>query len=120
MHNSLSGLVAAIFAIAAYPAMAQDSATSGERQQALASAPSASNAATSDPAAKPNPEPTIDSDDDGKMDAWDRNGDGKPDVWDSDGDGRPDAYDMDGDGTPETFDRDGDGKPDNAAPPTTP
>ena len=35
--------------------------------------------------------PTIDSDGDGKADAWDRNGDGQPDAWDRNGDGQPDA-----------------------------
>lgn len=47
------------------------------------------------------PAPTIDSNGDGKADAWDRNGDGKADAWDRDGDGKPDAYDDDGDGQPD-------------------
>tara|TARA_R100001244_G_scaffold20643_7_gene21568 strand:+ start:3978 stop:4223 length:246 start_codon:yes stop_codon:yes gene_type:complete len=47
------------------------------------------------------PAPTIDSDGDGVMDAWDRSGDGAPDAWDSDGDGRPDLVDNDGDGKPD-------------------
>jgi hypothetical protein len=34
------------------------------------------------------PPPTIDSNEDGKPDAWDR--DGKPDRFDNDGDGKPD------------------------------
>lgn len=47
------------------------------------------------------PAPTIDSDGDGVLDAWDRDGDGKPDAWDSDGDGAPDQLDNDGDGEPD-------------------
>ena len=47
------------------------------------------------------PAPTIDTDGDGKMDAWDRSGDGQPDAWDSDGDGQPDLLDDDGDGKPD-------------------
>jgi hypothetical protein len=46
----------------------------------------------------------------------DTNGDGKPDAWDRDGDGRADAWDRDGDGKPDTIDEDGDGKPDPAQP----
>ncbi|MEW4466235.1 hypothetical protein AB1K62_00195 [Parasphingorhabdus sp. JC815] len=44
---------------------------------------------------------TIDTDGDGKMDAWDQRGDGKPDSWDTNGDGSPDAFDQDGDGAPD-------------------
>lgn len=47
------------------------------------------------------PAPTIDTDGDGKMDAWDRSGDGQPDAWDSDGDGQPDLLDGNGDGKPD-------------------
>jgi hypothetical protein len=47
------------------------------------------------------PAPTIDTNGDGKPDAWDRDGDGKADVWDRDGDGKPDAVDDDGDGKPD-------------------
>jgi hypothetical protein len=47
------------------------------------------------------PAPTIDSDGDGKMDAWDRSGDGQADAWDSDGDGTPDLLDDNGDGKPD-------------------
>ncbi len=47
------------------------------------------------------PPPTIDTDKDGKPDAWDRNGDGKPDAWDLTGDGMPDVLDDDGDGAPD-------------------
>lgn len=52
--------------------------------------------------AKQVPAPTIDSNGDGKADAWDRNGDGKADAWDRDGDGKPDAHDDNGDGQPDT------------------
>jgi hypothetical protein len=44
---------------------------------------------------------TIDSNGDGKPDAWDTNGDGRADAWDTDGDGKPDATDADGDGQPD-------------------
>ena len=47
------------------------------------------------------PAPTIDSDGDGTMDAWDRSGDGQADAWDSNGDGQPDLLDDDGDGQPD-------------------
>ncbi len=47
------------------------------------------------------PAPTIDTDGDGTMDAWDRSGNGQPDAWDTDGDGQPDALDNDGDGKPD-------------------
>ena len=47
------------------------------------------------------PGPTIDTDGDGAMDAWDRSGDGQPDAWDSDGDGEPDRFDDNGDGKPD-------------------
>ena len=45
--------------------------------------------------------PTIDSDGDGRPDAWDGNGDGKADAWDRNGDGQPDAWDRNGDGQPD-------------------
>ncbi|MEE9433375.1 MAG: hypothetical protein V3V15_03960 [Sphingorhabdus sp.] len=47
------------------------------------------------------PPPTIDTNGDGKMDAWDRDANGVPDAWDTDGDGKPDALDNDGDGRPD-------------------
>jgi hypothetical protein len=47
------------------------------------------------------PPPTIDSNEDGKADAWDRDGNGKPDAWDVTGDGKPDVFDNDGDGKPD-------------------
>jgi len=49
------------------------------------------------------PAPTIDTNGDGKADAWDRNGDGKADAWDRNGDGKPDAHDDDGDGKPDVL-----------------
>jgi hypothetical protein len=45
--------------------------------------------------------PTIDSNEDGKADAWDRDGNGTPDAWDVNGDGKPDKFDDDGDGKPD-------------------
>jgi hypothetical protein len=47
------------------------------------------------------PPPTIDSNEDGKPDAWDRDGNGKPDAWDTNGDGKPDVMDDNGDGKPD-------------------
>ncbi|WP_417621470.1 hypothetical protein [Parasphingorhabdus sp.] len=47
------------------------------------------------------PAPTIDTDGDGLMDAWDRSGNGQADAWDKDGDGQPDLLDDDGDGQPD-------------------
>jgi hypothetical protein len=47
------------------------------------------------------PAPTIDTDGDGIMDAWDRSDDGQPDAWDSDGDGQADLLDENGDGQPD-------------------
>lgn len=47
------------------------------------------------------PAATIDTNDDGVADAWDRNGDEKPDSWDTDSDGKPDLLDDDGDGEPD-------------------
>lgn len=47
------------------------------------------------------PPPTIDSNEDGKADAWDRDANGTPDAWDVTGDGKPDKFDDDGDGKPD-------------------
>ncbi len=47
------------------------------------------------------PAPTIDTDGDGKADAWDRSGNGQPDAWDTDGDGKPDLLDDNADGKPD-------------------
>jgi hypothetical protein len=47
------------------------------------------------------PAPTIDTNKDGKADAWDRDANGKPDAWDINGDGKPDQLDNDGDGKPD-------------------
>jgi len=47
------------------------------------------------------PPPTIDTNGDGKPDAWDRDANGVPDAWDTDGDGKPDKLDTDGDGRPD-------------------
>ena len=52
-------------------------------------------------AAQPGPA-TIDSNSDGKADAWDRDGNGAADAWDTNADGKPDQYDTDGDGKPDS------------------
>ncbi|WP_228243917.1 VCBS repeat-containing protein [Porphyrobacter sp. GA68] len=49
------------------------------------------------------PSPTLDTDGDGKPDAWDTTGDGRANLWDLDGDGEPDAADTDGDGRPDQY-----------------
>lgn len=53
------------------------------------------------PATKSVPPPTIDTNEDGKPDAWDRDGNGAPDAWDTNGDGKPDLWDKNGDGKPD-------------------
>jgi hypothetical protein len=60
------------------------------------------------------PAPTIDTNKDGKSDAWDRDADGKPDAWDINGDGKPDQLDNDGDGKPDVAARLNEAKPDEA------
>ena len=47
------------------------------------------------------PAPTIDTNEDGVPDAWDRDANGVPDAWDVDGDNKPDLLDNDGDGRPD-------------------
>ena len=47
------------------------------------------------------PPPTIDTNKDGKADAWDRDANGIPDAWDVNGDGKPDLLDNNGDGKPD-------------------
>ncbi|MBV1687260.1 hypothetical protein KRR38_06120 [Novosphingobium sp. G106] len=48
------------------------------------------------------PAATIDTNADGKADAWDRDGNGSADAWDTNGDGKPDKYDTNGDGKPDS------------------
>ncbi len=52
-------------------------------------------------AEKPAPPPTIDSNQDGKPDAWDRDANGMADAWDVNDDGKPDLMDDNGDGKPD-------------------
>jgi hypothetical protein len=52
-------------------------------------------------AEKPVPPPTIDSNQDGKPDAWDRDANGMADAWDVNDDGKPDVVDDNGDGKPD-------------------
>ena len=60
--------------------------------QTAPEAPPAPDAPTTAPAPeKAVPAPNVDTDADGKPDAWDTDGDGKADAWDKDGDGKPDA-----------------------------
>lgn len=47
------------------------------------------------------PPPTIDTNKDGKADAWDRDANGIPDAWDVNGDAKPDLFDDNGDGKPD-------------------
>ena len=55
-------------------------------------------AGSKDPASAP---ATIDTNNDGKADAWDRDSNGTADAWDKNGDGKPDKFDDDGDGKPD-------------------
>jgi hypothetical protein len=48
------------------------------------------------------PAATIDTNADGKADAWDRDGNGSADAWDTNADGKPDKYDTNGDGKPDS------------------
>ncbi|MCW1428405.1 hypothetical protein [Novosphingobium sp. JCM 18896] len=61
-----------------------------------ASSPDHTHSATSQPAA------TLDTNADGKPDAWDRDSNGTPDAWDTNADGKPDRYDTNGDGKPDS------------------
>ena len=63
----------------------------------------AENAAKAKPATADGqaPPPTIDTNEDGKPDAWDRDANGVPDAWDVNGDGKPDVMDNNGDGKPD-------------------
>ncbi|MGL5839818.1 MAG: hypothetical protein ACRCY3_15100 [Sphingorhabdus sp.] len=64
---------------------------------------------------KPVPPPTIDSNQDGKPDAWDRDANGMADAWDVNDDGKPDLLDDNGDGKPDEGSKDG-GAPKPAEP----
>ncbi len=59
------------------------------------------NKAAEPTAAKSPPPPTIDTNKDGKADAWDRDANGVPDAWDVNDDGKPDLLDNNGDGKPD-------------------
>jgi hypothetical protein len=48
------------------------------------------------------PAPTIDTNHDGKADAWDLDANGTADAWDTNADGKPDAFDKNGDGKPDS------------------
>jgi hypothetical protein len=65
---------------------------------AFAAAPAGGAGAAQDPASAP---ATIDTNNDGKADAWDRDSNGTADAWDKNGDGKPDKFDDDGDGKPD-------------------
>ena len=67
--------------------------------QAAETASGPDKASAADPAA---PAATIDTNADGKADAWDRDGNGSADAWDTNGDGKPDRYDTNGDGKPDS------------------
>jgi hypothetical protein len=45
--------------------------------------------------------PTIDTNNDGKADGWDRDANGLVDAWDTNGDKKPDLFDDNGDGKPD-------------------
>lgn len=96
MKNTIFGTLIAAGALAATPALAQEMTPAAP---ATTEAPGTEMPTTQDPTMSPPttteqaPPATIDSNGDGKMDAWDRNGDGKADAWDTDGDGQPDKAD---------------------------
>jgi hypothetical protein len=69
----------------------QDQATADK----MSASPQAPEMASSEKAVPP---PSLDSDSDGKLDAWDRDANGVPDAWDVNGDGQPDQMDDNGDG----------------------
>jgi hypothetical protein len=54
-----------------------------------------------DPANEAASPATLDTNNDGKADAWDRDGNGAADAWDTNADGKPDKFDDDGDGKPD-------------------
>jgi hypothetical protein len=56
------------------------------------------------------PPPTIDTNNDGKADGWDRDANGLVDAWDTNSDNKPDLFDDNGDGKPD----------DSKAPPANP
>lgn len=95
MKNSIIGTLIAAGALAATPALAQNTmqetpaSPTTEAPASETPAPGAEAPATADQA----PPATLDSNGDGTMDAWDRNNDGKADAWDTDGDGKPDKAD---------------------------
>jgi hypothetical protein len=47
------------------------------------------------------PPPTMDTNGDGRPDAWDRDSNGVADAWDTNNDDKPDALDNNGDGKPD-------------------
>jgi hypothetical protein len=71
-----------------------------EKQVETVSAPPAESANTQS-VPTPIPPATIDTNGDGKADAWDRDANGMPDAWDVNGDGQPDQLDNNGDGKPD-------------------
>ncbi len=81
-------LTAALFALSVGTAQAQDAPKPAEKMTAPA------------PEGTVSP-PTMDTNEDGKPDAWDRDANGVPDAWDTNGDGKPDVMDDDGDGKPD-------------------
>ncbi len=85
-------------AIAAIPGMA----IAAGKQAKEAEKMSADKPAMEKPASdKTIPAPTMDTNKDGKSDAWDRDGNGVADTWDVNGDGQPDQVDNNGDGRPD-------------------
>lgn len=85
--------LALVLPFAAGTAFAQaDSATSGVESQATPGRDASSPA-------------TLDTNNDGKADAWDRDSNGTADAWDTNSDGKPDKFDDDGDGKPDKASR---------------
>lgn len=90
--------ITAIMAVAAIPGTAF---AADEQTKSLDKMMDDKPAAEKSAADKSIPAPTMDTNKDGKMDAWDRDGNGMPDAWDVNGDGQPDQLDNNGDGKPD-------------------
>ncbi len=85
MHiKTLLASAVALSALAASPTLAFEQKAGAKQSQKKVLAP-----------------PTIDTNGDGKADAWDRDKNGKADAWDVNNDGKPDLFDDDGDGRPD-------------------
>jgi hypothetical protein len=72
-----------------------------ELTKPMSDATSGKKKATETPDEQIVPAPTIDTNNDGKPDSWDRDGNGLVDAWDTNNDNKPDLFDENGDGKPD-------------------